>query len=124
MAKRIGIFVIAYNAVNKLDWTLDRIPKEVWDKVEEVFLFDDCSTDNTYFAAVGYKHVNAMDKLTLHRNPKNLRYGGNQKQRDDARIPSTFVSQEPTSFNSSIKWIKLSIKMRFSTFRHSCQALR
>jgi len=80
MAKRIGIFVIAYNAVNKLDWTLDRIPKEVWDKVEEVFLFDDCSTDNTYFAAVGYKHVNAMDKLTLHRNPKNLRYGGNQKK--------------------------------------------
>ena len=46
--KRIGIFVIAYNAVNKLDWTLDRIPQEVWDKVDEVFLFDDCSTDNTY----------------------------------------------------------------------------
>ena len=36
--KRIGLFVIAYNAVNKLDWTLDRIPKEVWDKVDEVFL--------------------------------------------------------------------------------------
>jgi glycosyltransferase involved in cell wall biosynthesis len=53
--KRIGIFVIAYNAVNKLDWTLDRIPQEVWDKVDEVFLFDDCSTDNTYYAAIGYK---------------------------------------------------------------------
>jgi len=36
--KRIGIFVIAYNAVNKLDWTLDRIPKEVWNKVDEVLL--------------------------------------------------------------------------------------
>jgi glycosyltransferase involved in cell wall biosynthesis len=77
--KRIGIFVIAYNAVNKLDWTLDRIPKEVWDKVEEVYLFDDCSTDNTYYAAIGYKHVKQLDKLTIHRNPKNLRYGGNQK---------------------------------------------
>src|ERR1051326_3712270 len=55
--KRIGIFVIAYNAVNKLDWTLDRIPQEVWDKVDEVFLFDDCSTDNTYYAAIGYKHA-------------------------------------------------------------------
>src|SRR5512132_1630630 len=65
--KRIGIFVIAYNAVNKLDWTLDRIPQEVWDKVDEVFLFDDCSTDNTYYAAIGYKHA------------KTLRYGGNQK---------------------------------------------
>ena len=77
--KRIGIFVIAYNAVNKLDWTLDRIPKEVWDKVEEVFLFDDCSTDNTLYAALGYKHVKQLDKLTIHRNAKNLRYGGNQK---------------------------------------------
>src|SRR5215216_7584168 len=77
--KRIGIFVIAYNAVNKLDWTLDRIPKDVWDKVEEVFLFDDCSTDNTYYAAIGYKHAKAVEKLTVHRNAKNLRYGGNQK---------------------------------------------
>jgi len=76
---KIGIFVIAYNAVNKLDWTLDRIPKEVWDKVEEVFLFDDCSTDNTYYAAIGYKHAKQLDKLTVHRNAKNLRYGGNQK---------------------------------------------
>lgn len=77
--KRIGIFVIAYNAVNKLDWTLDRIPKEVWEKVDEVFLFDDCSTDNTYYAAIGYKHANEVQKLTVHRNAKNLRYGGNQK---------------------------------------------
>ena len=77
--KRIGIFVIAYNAVNKLDWTLDRIPEELWESVDEVFLFDDCSTDNTYYAAIGYKHVKHLDKLTIHRNPRNLRYGGNQK---------------------------------------------
>ena len=77
--KRIGIFVIAYNAVNKLDWTMDRIPTSVWDKVEEVFLFDDCSTDNTYYAAIGYKHSKRLDKLTVHRNAHNLRYGGNQK---------------------------------------------
>jgi len=77
--KRIGIFVIAYNAVNKLDWTLDRVPEEVWQKVDEVFLFDDCSTDNTYYAAIGYKHVKGIEKLTVHRNAQNLRYGGNQK---------------------------------------------
>jgi glycosyltransferase involved in cell wall biosynthesis len=84
--KRIGIFVIAYNAVNKLDWTLDRIPEEVWNKVDEVFLFDDCSTDNTYYAAIGYKHVKTVDKLTIHRNAKNLRYGGNQKAGYDYAI--------------------------------------
>ena len=77
--KRIGLFVIAYNAVNKLHWTLDRIPEQVWDRVDEVFLFDDCSTDNTYYAAIGYKHVKHLDKLTIHRNARNLRYGGNQK---------------------------------------------
>ncbi len=77
--KRIGIFVIAYNAVNKLDWTLDRIPERVWDNVDEVFLFDDCSTDNTYYAALGYKHAKHLEKLTIHRNVSNLRYGGNQK---------------------------------------------
>ncbi len=77
--KKIGIFVIAYNAVNKLDWTLDRVPAEVWQKVDEVFLFDDCSTDNTYYAAIGYKHVKQIEKLTIHRNVRNLRYGGNQK---------------------------------------------
>jgi glycosyltransferase involved in cell wall biosynthesis/precorrin-6B methylase 2 len=84
--KRIGIFVIAYNAVNKLDWTLDRIPAEVWEKVDEVFLFDDCSTDNTYYAAIGYKHAKTVDKLTVHRNAKNLRYGGNQKAGYDYAI--------------------------------------
>jgi glycosyltransferase involved in cell wall biosynthesis/precorrin-6B methylase 2 len=84
--KRIGIFVIAYNAVNKLDWTLDRIPEEVWNKVDEVFLFDDCSTDNTYYAAIGYKHVKTVSKLTVHRNAKNLRYGGNQKAGYDYAI--------------------------------------
>jgi glycosyltransferase involved in cell wall biosynthesis/precorrin-6B methylase 2 len=84
--KRIGIFVIAYNAVNKLDWTLDRIPQEVWDKVDEVFLFDDCSTDNTYYAAIGYKHAKTVEKLTIHRNAKNLRYGGNQKAGYDYAI--------------------------------------
>jgi glycosyltransferase involved in cell wall biosynthesis len=77
--KKIGIFVVAYNAVNKLDWTLDRVPEEVWQKVDEVFLFDDCSTDNTYYAAIGYKHVKRIEKLTVHRNASNLRYGGNQK---------------------------------------------
>jgi glycosyltransferase involved in cell wall biosynthesis len=77
--RRIGIFVIAYNAVEKLGWTLDRIPDDVWDKVDEVFIFDDCSTDNTYYAAIGYKHVKQIEKLTIRRNPQNLRYGGNQK---------------------------------------------
>src|SRR5260370_20674917 len=88
--KRIGIFVIAYNAVNKLDWTLDRVPEEVWQKVDEVFLFDDFSTANTYYAAMGYKHEKGVETLTVHRNASNLRYGGNQKARDQYAIARGF----------------------------------
>jgi len=78
-SKRIGLFIVAYNAVNNLDRTLDRIPQSVWDRVEEVFLFDDCSTDNTFYAAIGYKHFRQLEKLSVHRNAQSLRYGGNQK---------------------------------------------
>ncbi len=76
---RIGIFIIAYNAVNHLIKTLGRIPKEVYEQVEEIFVVDDCSVDNSYYAALGYKHEYKIDKLTVHRNQINQGYGGNQK---------------------------------------------
>jgi glycosyltransferase involved in cell wall biosynthesis len=76
---KIGIFIIAYNAVNHLEKTLSRISPEVYERVEEVFVIDDCSSDNTYYAALGYKNERKVDKLTVHRNEKNQGYGGNQK---------------------------------------------
>lgn len=76
---RIGIFIIAYNAVNHLVKTIERVPRELYDEVEEIFVIDDCSKDNTYFAALGYKHEQNVQKLTVHRNEKNQGYGGNQK---------------------------------------------
>jgi glycosyltransferase involved in cell wall biosynthesis len=76
---RIGIFIIAYNAVNHLNKTISRIPKEVYDDVEEIFVIDDCSSDNGYYAALGYKAQHGIDKLTIHRNERNQGYGGNQK---------------------------------------------
>jgi glycosyltransferase involved in cell wall biosynthesis len=76
---RIGIFIIAYNAVNHLIKTLQRIPAEVWEQVEEVFVIDDCSNDNTYYAALGYKLHEGVDKLKVYRNQSNQGYGGNQK---------------------------------------------
>ena len=78
--QRIGIFVIAYNAVSHLARTLERIPPEVMEKAEEIFVFDDCSSDNTYYAALGYKQQKGLHKLAVYRNEKNLRYGGNQKR--------------------------------------------
>lgn len=76
---RIGIFIIAYNAVDHLISTIERIPKQVYDQVEEIFVVDDCSQDNSYYAALGYKAERNISKLTVHRNEINQGYGGNQK---------------------------------------------
>jgi 2-polyprenyl-3-methyl-5-hydroxy-6-metoxy-1,4-benzoquinol methylase len=77
---RVAIFVIAYDAVNTLARTIERIPAEVLDHIEEIFVIDDCSTDNTYYAALGFKQARGLDKLKVFRNAVSLRYGGNQKR--------------------------------------------
>ena len=79
MTPRIGIFIIAYNAVNHLISTISRIPKDTYDEVDEIFVIDDASKDNTYYAALGYKHEYNIEKLTVMRNKINHGYGGNQK---------------------------------------------
>ena len=79
MSKRIGIFVIAYNAEHKLAGVLDRIPPDIVAKVEEIFVIDDCSPDRTYDVGRRYDGP-AAAKLTIQRNPVNLMYGGNQKR--------------------------------------------
>ena len=77
---RICIVVLAYNLINKLASTLDRIPPDVMKKVEEIIVFDDHSSDQTYEAALAYKRAKQADTLTVFRNERNLRYGGNQKR--------------------------------------------
>jgi len=77
--KRIGVLIVAYNALTTLARVLDRIPKDVWDNVEEVVVFDDASQDSTYELALGYKSTRGSDKLHVLTHPANLGYGGNQK---------------------------------------------
>lgn len=75
--KRLGIFVLAYNAEALLAETLRRIPEDVWDAVEVVYVVDDCSHDETTRAALEFPAH--RDKIVVFRNRLNLRYGGNQK---------------------------------------------
>lgn len=77
--KRIGILIVAYNAVTTLASVLRRIPRDVWENVEEVVVMDDASPDDTYELAVGYKAITGVDKLNVLKHPTNLGYGGNQK---------------------------------------------
>jgi len=74
---KIGFFVIAYNAEAHIEQTLARIPADVWDEVDQVYVVDDCSTDDTVKRAVALQC--RFPKLKVIRNRVNRRYGGNQK---------------------------------------------
>jgi glycosyltransferase involved in cell wall biosynthesis len=77
--KRIGIFIVAYNALTTLSKVLKRITPEVWRNVEQVVVFDDASEDATYELAVGIQAMTNLPKLRVLKHPRNLGYGGNQK---------------------------------------------
>ncbi|MBZ5606122.1 MAG: methyltransferase domain-containing protein [Acidobacteriia bacterium] len=77
--KKIGILIVAYNALTTLTKVLKRITPNVWANVEEIAVFDDASQDSTYELAVGMKAMRDLPKLHVLRHAKNLGYGGNQK---------------------------------------------
>src|SRR5581483_3120189 len=77
--KRIGILIVAFNAVTTLAKVLKRITPNVWQNVEEVAVFDDASQDATYELAAGMKMMRNLPKLHVIHHDKNLGYGGNQK---------------------------------------------
>ena len=74
---RIGIFIIAYNAESHIAQTLARIPPEIWGRIDEAFVVDDCSMDETVQRALALQA--SYPKLRVLRNRMNRRYGGNQK---------------------------------------------
>lgn len=78
--KKTGILIVAYEAVSTLNAVIERIPKETMEEISEIFVFDDYSKDNTYYAAIGLKVTKGMEKLSIFKNEKNLGYGGNQKR--------------------------------------------
>lgn len=77
--KRIGVLIVAYNALTTLSKVLKRITPEVWQNVEQVVIFDDASKDETYELAMGIQANANLPKLKVLKNQKNLGYGGNQK---------------------------------------------
>lgn len=76
---KIAIYIPAYNAGRTLPLVLDRIPEDVKNRVEEIFIVDNASHDNTYLIAVGYKNEKGVHNLNIIRNERNLGYGGSQK---------------------------------------------
>lgn len=77
--KKIAIFIPTYNAARTLPIVLDRIPQELKEKVQEIFIIDDASEDNTHLIGIGYKQQTGLGNLKIYHNEKNQGYGGNQK---------------------------------------------
>jgi len=77
---RFAALIVAYNAVSTLRKVLDRIPESAWERLEEVYVFDDASQDDTALLGQGYKSTRGIRNLNVYSNPYNLGYGGNQKK--------------------------------------------
>src|SRR5262249_8649702 len=77
---RIGVFIVSYNASHRGGETIKRIPPELHEGLEEIFVFGDFSKDDTFRVA---KELAGSEqwasKLKAYRNPRNFGYGGNQK---------------------------------------------
>jgi 2-polyprenyl-3-methyl-5-hydroxy-6-metoxy-1,4-benzoquinol methylase len=83
---RIGVLVVAYNAVTTLANVLDRIPQGFRDRLAEIMICDDASRDATHLVALGYQQTAPDLPITVIRHEKNLGYGGNQKSGYDLAI--------------------------------------
>jgi glycosyltransferase involved in cell wall biosynthesis len=78
-AKRVLIFIVAYNAEKTIESVLDRIPKELHTRNVEVLIIDDSSKDATFKTGLKREDRQSDFKITILRNPENQGYGGNQK---------------------------------------------
>lgn len=91
MKKKVAIFIPSYRAVKTLISAIERIPKNFKNKyVSEIYVIDDFSDDNTYFAGLGYKYLTNSKILNIYKNEKNLGYGGNQKKGYDYAIKKDY----------------------------------
>lgn len=77
--KRVAIFIPAFNAASTVATVLDRIPANIRDKMTEIFVIDNNSTDNTSMVAIDYREKHGLHNLEVIRNPQNMGYGGSQK---------------------------------------------
>ena len=62
---KIGVFVVTFNASATINHVLARIKPETWEKIAEVFIFDDNSQDKTAQVASNYKYVHQLDKVKV-----------------------------------------------------------
>ncbi|HUT53871.1 MAG TPA: bifunctional glycosyltransferase/class I SAM-dependent methyltransferase [bacterium] len=76
---RYAVFIVAYEAMERLAAVLRRIPPEIYEVLTEIYIFDDFSRDRTVEVTREYLAEARLEKVSLYKNPRNYGYGGNQK---------------------------------------------
>ncbi|MCI0661596.1 MAG: bifunctional glycosyltransferase/class I SAM-dependent methyltransferase [Acidobacteria bacterium] len=76
---RVAIFIVAYNAERHIEKVLQRIPDWIAERLIEIFIIDDHSTDNTFSVAEKVDWPAQYAPLRIFRTPYNQGYGGNQR---------------------------------------------
>ena len=76
---KFAVFIVAYNAEKTIKPVIRRIPDTIMDLLEEVYVFDDFSSDCTSQVGRIIKSETGSAKLNIYRNLRNYGYGGNQK---------------------------------------------
>jgi len=76
---RVAVFVVCYNAERHIEKVLNRIPAWIAEKLAEVYVIDDSSSDDTLHKAVEAKWSCVGVPLRVFKTPFNQGYGGNQR---------------------------------------------
>jgi glycosyltransferase involved in cell wall biosynthesis len=78
-SNRVAIFIVAYNAEKHINNVLKRIPAWVAERLAEIYVIDDHSTDDTFGVAEKIEWPTHYAPLRIYRTPYNQGYGGNQR---------------------------------------------
>lgn len=76
---KIAVMIVAYNAERHIESVLKRIPAPLAPLLEEIYVLDDASQDETYQTAIEAGHKLDLKNLKVFKNTSNQGYGGNQK---------------------------------------------
>jgi glycosyltransferase involved in cell wall biosynthesis len=77
--QRVAVFIVAYNAERHIEKVLRRIPEWVAERLAEIYVIDDSSTDATFATARQIDWPRRFAPLRIFRTPYNQGYGGNQR---------------------------------------------
>lgn len=76
---KILCYIPVYNGAATIPGVIDRIPPSMMEKIDEIFIVDNASEDNTHLVGIGYAHSKGLKNLKVYRAEVNGGYGGSQK---------------------------------------------